>query len=362
MDLDAVVVGGGVIGLAIARAIAKSGRETVVVERERAIGTATSSRNSGVVHAGVYYPAGSLKARLCVRGKALLYDYCASRGVPHRRCGKLIVATTDVEINALRDLERSGAANGVADLEWRTAQEVGEIEPAVECTAALHSPSSGIVDAPALMQALYADIEANGGHVVLNTVLDHAERADSGFRLTLSGQSPARVSCRALINAAGLEASAVASRIDGLAPRHIPRTGYARGHYFALAGPPPFSGLVYPVPTGGGLGIHATVDLAGRIRFGPDVEWIDRIDYRFDASRVTDFAAAIRRDYPKLDPSQLTADYTGIRPKIYGPSDPPADFRIDTAEHHGVRGLVNLFGIESPGLTAALAVGEFVAG
>jgi L-2-hydroxyglutarate oxidase LhgO len=360
LDADTVVVGAGVVGLAIARALARTGRDVMVVEREAAIGTATSSRNSCVIHAGIYYPLNSLKARLCVRGKSLLYDYCSTRGVPYKRCGKLVVATTDAEVDALRGYQQNAASNGAGELHWLTSSDVAKLEPEVRCVAALHSLSTGIIDVHQLMLALQADIETTGGLIVLNTALVRAEVRSGGFLLTLADPTEVRVSCRALVNSAGLEAPAVAARIVGLESRHIALPRYARGHYYSLAGVPPFRRLVYPMPVGGGLGIHATLDLAGRVRFGPDVEWIDRIDYRFGADRSQDFAASIRRYYPALDASRLAADYTGIRPKIYGPDDPPSDFRIEGPDRHGIRGLVNLFGIESPGLTSSLAIGDSV--
>jgi L-2-hydroxyglutarate oxidase LhgO len=360
LDVHTVVVGAGVVGLAIARTLARTGRDVIVVEQEGAIGAATSNRNSGVIHAGIYYPVNSLKARLCVRGKALLYDYCARRGVPYKRCGKLIVATTGAEVDALRHYQQNAAANGAGELLWLASRDVAELEPEVRCVAALHSLSTGIVDGHALMLALQADIEAAGGQVVLRTTLARAEATSGGFALTLADARDLRVTCRALVNSAGLEAPAVAARIVGLEAEHRAPARYARGHYYALGGAPPFRRLVYPIPEGGGLGIHATLDLAGRVRFGPDVEWIDRVDYRFGADRCRHFAAAIRRYYPALDAARLTADYTGIRPKIHGPGEPASDFRIDGPDRHGIPGLVNLFGIESPGLTASLAIGESV--
>jgi L-2-hydroxyglutarate oxidase LhgO len=360
LDAHTVVVGAGVVGLAIARAIARAGCDVMVLERESAIGVATSSHNSGVIHAGIYYPADSRKARLCVQGKALLYDYCAMRGVPHRRCGKLIVATTDAEVHALRHYQENAVSNGAGELRWLTPRDVAELEPQVRCVAALHSLSTGIVDVHELMLALQADIEACGGQVVLNTALVHAEVISDGFSLTLADPSEMRVTCRALVNSAGLEAPAVAAQIAGLDAQHVALARYARGHYYALGGASPFRRLVYPIPEGGGLGIHATLDLSGRVRFGPDVEWIDRVDYRFGSDRSQNFAAAIRRYYPALDATRLMADYTGIRPKIYGPGEPPSDFRIDGPDRHGIRGLVNLFGIESPGLTASLAIAAAV--
>jgi L-2-hydroxyglutarate oxidase LhgO len=361
LDAHTVVVGAGVVGLAIGRELARTGRDVVVIEREGAVGTATSSRNSCVIHAGIYYPVNSLKARLCVRGKALLYDYCEERGVPYDRCGKLLVATTEAEVRELQFYRQNAASNGAGELRWLDSGDVAELEPEVRCIAALHSTTSGIVDVHELMLALHADIEASGGQVVLNTTLLRGETIAGGFALTLACPREVRMTCRSLVNAAGLEAPAVAARTVGLDAAHIARAWYARGHYYALGGTPPFRRLVYPMPEGGGLGIHATLDLAGRVRFGPDVEWIDGVDYRFGADRSEDFAAAIRRYYPALDRERLTADYTGIRPKIYGPGEPASDFRIDSADRHGIPGLINLFGIESPGLTAALAIGNLVA-
>jgi L-2-hydroxyglutarate oxidase LhgO len=361
VDTHTVVVGAGVVGLAIARALAHTGREVIVVEREAAIGVATSSRNSGVIHAGIYYPSGSLKASLCVRGKVLLYDFCASRGVPHARCGKLIVATTDSEARILRRYEQSARLNQAGELRCLTAAEVTELEPEVRCVAALHSPGTGIVDVHELMLGLQGEIESLGGQVVLNTVMVQAEVAGSGFCIRFADPGETRITCCELVNSAGLDAPSVAARIIGLDAQDIPQARFARGHYYVLSGPAPFRRLVYPIPEGGGLGIHATLDLAGRVRFGPDVEWIDQIDYRFGSDRCNQFAAAIRRYYPSLDTARLSEDYTGIRPKIYGPDEEPADFRIDGPGRHGIKGLVNLFGIESPGLTSALAIGDAVA-
>jgi L-2-hydroxyglutarate oxidase LhgO len=361
MDADTVVVGAGVVGLAAARALALAGRSVVVLERERAVGTAVSSRNSGVIHAGLYYVPGSLKARLCVRGKSLLYEFCGRRGVPHARCGKLIVATEESEAGLLEDYEARARTNGAGEMLRLSPREVARLEPEVRCAAALHSPSTGIIDVHELMHAFEADIESYGGHVVLGSGLDAAEVLDGGFRLALADGLGSSYTCRELVNAAGLEAPAVAGRIAGLAPQTIPRARFARGRYYSLRGAAPFRRLVYPVADAHSLGIHATLDLAGRVRFGPDVEWIESVDYRFDTSRTEQFAAAIRRYYPALETARLEADYTGIRPKIYAPDEPASDFRIDGPAAHGVPGLVNLFGIESPGLTASLAIAETVA-
>jgi L-2-hydroxyglutarate oxidase LhgO len=360
MDADTVVVGAGVVGLAAARALALAGRSVVVLERERAIGTAVSSRNSGVIHAGIYYAPGSLKATLCVRGKVLLYEFCARRGVAHARCGKLIVAADESEAGLLEDYEARARTNGAGEMLWLSPGEVRALEPEVHCAAALHSTSTGIVDVHELMHAFAADIESHGGHIVLGSGLDAAEVLGGGFRLGLADGRSSSYTCRELVNAAGLEAPAVASRIAGLAPDTIPRARFARGRYYSLRGAAPFRRLVYPVADAHSLGIHATLDLAGRVRFGPDVEWIGSIDYRFDASRTEQFADAIRRYYPALESARLEADYTGIRPKIYAPDEPACDFRIDGPAAHGVPALVNLFGIESPGLTASLAIAETV--
>src|SRR5579859_5210886 len=314
MDADSVVVGAGVVGLAAARALALAGRSVVVLERERAVGTAVSSRNSGVIHAGLYYVPGSLKARLCVRGKALLYEFCERRGVAHARCGKLIVATDEPEAALLEDYQARATANGAGEIRRLSSREVAALEPEIRCVAALHSLSTGIVDSHELMQALVADLEARGGHIVLGSAIERAETTAGGFRVVVA-DGGGLLSCRELVNAAGLEAPAVAARIGGLAPGAIPRARFARGRYYALRGPAPFRRLVYPVADAHSLGVHGTLDLAGRVRFGPDVEWIDAVDYGFDTSRTAQFAAAIRRYYPSLAAARLEPDYTGIRPK-----------------------------------------------
>lgn len=361
MQVQAVVVGAGVVGLAVARALAGAGREVIVLERATGVGTATSSRNSGVIHAGIYYPPGSLKASLCVRGKALLYEFCARRGVAHARCGKLIVATNDTETAVLHDYQARAQANGAGSVHWLSAAEVAGLEPEVRCVAALHSPTTGIIDVHDLLQALSTDIESNGGHIVLNSPLDQAAVEEGGFHLSIADGRGTHLRCRELINAAGLEAPAVASLIGGLDPGRIPAARFARGHYYSLSGRAPFRHLIYPVADAYSLGIHATLDLAGRVRFGPDVEWIESVDYRFGTNRAAQFAEAIRRYYPSLEAARLAPDYTGIRPKIYGRGETVADFRIDGPAFHGIPGLVNLFGIESPGLTASLAIADTVA-
>ncbi|MCH7822395.1 MAG: NAD(P)/FAD-dependent oxidoreductase [Proteobacteria bacterium] len=351
--LDCVVVGAGVVGLAIARALTLAGRDVVVLEAEARIGMHSSSRNSEVIHAGIYYPEHSLKARLCVRGRQLLYHYCAERNVGHQRIGKLIIATCEDELDQLHKIQQQGLKNGVDDLRTLDAGEIGEIEPNVQCVAALFSPSTGIVDSHALMLAMQADIEAQGGELVLNSAVANLKSAEHGLRFESGG---AVFACKTLVNSAGLGAvELVVSDFPGLLQQHL-----AKGHYFAYAGKSPFKHLIYPVPAAGGLGIHATNDLGGTVRFGPDLTWVESVDYGFDKNRKPDFVKAIKRYYPELDESKLSPAYTGVRPKLHGPGELVADFVIQSEADHGVRGLVNLIGIESPGLTSCLAIGEYV--
>ena len=359
--LDAVVIGAGVVGLAVARALALAGREVVVLESEPAIGTHTSSRNSEVIHAGLYYPTGSLKARLCVAGREALYRYCAENDVAHQRIGKLLVATVDAEIAALESYKKQAELNGVMDLTWLDAREANALEPAVRAVRALLSPSTGIVDSHGLMLALQRDLLRHGGSVVLGSpVLGGAVTGD-GISLRVGGEAPTTVSCRSVVNSAGLFAQGVARSLEGLPPASIPPCHYAKGHYFVLAQAPPFRRLVYPLAVVGGLGVHVTLDMGGRARFGPDVSWIDGIDYSFDEARAPSFYAAIRRYWPDLRDGDLQPGYTGIRPKLGPAGTPAADFVIQGPPVHGVRGLVNLYGIESPGLTASLAIADRVA-
>ncbi len=359
-QVDCVVVGAGVVGLAVARALAQRGLETIALESELGIGTGTSSRNSEVIHAGIYYPAGSLKAALCVRGKALLYDFCASHGVPHRRCGKLIVATSPGQEAELQRLQAAGRANGVADLELLSAAQTQQLEPALRAEAALLSPSTGIVDSHALMLALQGDFEAAGGMLALGSPVLSGEVALDGIVLQMGGEQPMALHAGMVVNAAGLQAQALAQKIAGLSPGQVPPLHLAKGNYFSLAGRAPFSRLVYPVPEPGGLGVHLTLDLAGQARFGPDVQWVDALDYPVDPARGDGFYAEIRRYWPALADGALQPAYAGIRPKLVGPGAPAADFLIQGPAQHGVPGLVNLFGIESPGLTASLAIAERV--
>jgi len=357
--VDAVVIGAGLVGLAVARALALAGREVVILEAEDAIGTHTSSRNSEVIHAGIYYPQGSLKARACVAGRERLYAYCAERGVPHRRCGKLIVATDAAQEAELEGIRRKAHANGVTDVVRVGTAEVRAMEPELSFVAALHSPSTGIVDSHALMLAYLGDAENAGAMLALKSPLERAEVRAGGIELRVAGADP--VLARSVVNCAGLRAPSLARRIAGYPAAQAPRELYAKGNYYTLERRAPFSRLVYPVPEPGGLGVHVTLDLAGRARFGPDVEWIDAIDYRVDPARAERFYAAIRRYWPGLPDGALAPGYAGVRPKISGRGEPAADFVVQGPREHGVPGLVHLFGIESPGLTASLALADDVA-
>jgi len=357
-EVQAVVIGAGVIGLAVARELALGGHETLVLEAAAGIGRGVSARSSEVVHAGIYYPAGSLKARLCVAGRERLYEYCRKKGIAHRRCGKLIVATQAAQLAALERLGAAARANGV-ELLMLGAAEVRRLEPALECAGALHSPTSGIVDSQALMLALLAEAEAHGATLATGSAVSRIVLTGSGAELAVNDCEPA-LRARVLVNCAGLGAVAVAQRTQGLPERAVPRAFLAKGSYFSLGGRAPFRRLIYPLPEDGGLGIHLTLDLAGAARFGPDVEWVNEEDYAVDPARAPRFETAVRRYWPTLPAGALAPAYAGIRPKICGPGEPAADFRIDDARVHGVPGLVNLFGIESPGLTASLALASEV--
>lgn len=360
-EVECVVVGAGVIGLAVARQLALAGREVLILEAAGAIGTGISARNSEVIHAGLYYPPGSLKAQCCVRGRHLLYDYCADHGVEHRRIGKLVVATNAAQIPALEALKRQAEANGVADLAWLDGAQARRLEPNLSCVAAFLSPETGIVDAQGLMLSLRGVAESHGAMLALNAPVVAAARSDGGFDVTVAGEAPMQVAARILVNAAGLGGPDLARRLDGLAPEHVPAQAFAKGNYFSLAGGSPFTRLIYPLPEAAGLGVHVTLDLGGQARFGPDVEWVAAPDYAVDAARTAAFYPAIRTYFPALAEGALQPAYAGIRPKLSGPGEPAADFRIDGHERHGVAGLVNLFGIESPGLTSSLAIAERVA-
>ena len=356
--IDCLVVGAGVIGLAVARAAAQAGRDVVVVEAADAIGTVTSARNSEVVHGGLYYPTGSLKAQLCVAGRQRLYAYCDAHGVPYRRCGKLIVATSDAELPALDALEAQARRNGVDDIARLDARAAAALEPHVRCVAALHSPSTGIVDSHQYMLALEGDARAAGAAFAFGSPLTAGVIAHDGIDVAIGGAAPLTVRARSVLNCAGHDAPRVAGAIEGMSPTAVPRSYLCKGSYFRLAGRAPFSRLVYPLPEAAGLGVHVTLDLAGQARFGPDVEWVDAIDYAVDPARALAFYPAIRRYWPELPDGALVPDYAGVRPKLQAPGEPARDFVIQGPRDHGVAGLVNLYGIESPGLTASLALAD----
>ncbi|MDD2882462.1 MAG: NAD(P)/FAD-dependent oxidoreductase [Rhodoferax sp.] len=358
-EVDCVVVGAGVVGLAVARALALAGRAVLVLEAADTIGSGTSSRNSEVIHAGIYYAANSLKARLCVTGNKLLYAYCEEKGIAYKRCGKLIVACGTEQVGQLTGIADKAQRNGVTDLVRLERDEARSIEPELVCDAALLSPSTGIVDSHALMLALQADLENADGMVVLRCALAQATITKSAIELLTNDGTTLR--CKVLVNAAGLQAPLLAHQFLGLQTEHVPQAFFAKGNYFALAGRAPFSHLVYPVPEAAGLGVHLTLDLAGQARFGPDVQWVDSSnDLCVDSARGDAFYSEVRKYWPGLKDGALLPAYAGIRPKISGPNEPARDFLIQGPQHHGHAGLVNLFGIESPGLTSALAIGQEV--
>jgi len=357
---DCIVVGAGVIGLACARALAMAGLQTIVLEAESRIGSGVSSRSSEVIHAGLYYAPDSLKARLCVQGRELLYGYLGERGLPHRRLGKLIVATEPAQEPALTDLRRRGLANGVERLELLDAEQARRLEPALRCHAAIHSPDTGIVDSHALMLSLSGDLQSHDGSIALGSPMQWAARHNGVWELTTGTDQPYRISCDVLVNAAGLSAQRVAATIEGYPKERIPSLRLARGNYFSLTRAAPFARLIYPLPVDGGMGVHLTLDLGGAARFGPDVEWVDRIDFNVDARRAQLFYPSIRAYWPQLPDGALQPAYAGIRPKLSGPGEPPHDFVIDGPGQHGLPGLIQLFGFESPGLTSSLAVGQRV--
>ncbi|KQP09772.1 FAD-dependent oxidoreductase [Methylobacterium sp. Leaf99] len=355
---EVLVIGAGVVGLAVARAVARRGHTVVVAEAAGVIGTGVSARSSEVIHGGMYYPEGSLRARHCIAGAAMLYAFCASHGVPHRACGKLIVATDETERAAIAKIHARGVANGVEGLTLIDGAEARTLEPNLACVAALHAPGTGIIDSHALMLALQGDIEDRGGAIAFHSPVAGLARTGGAWVATVNGDE---LAFDAVVNAGGLGAHGVAARAAGYPSERIPPRILAKGSYFGCLGRPAFSRLIYPAPVEGGLGIHLTLDLAGRMRFGPDVEWIEAENYDVDPGRADAFVRAIRRYWPGLPEGALTPDYAGIRPKLTGAGAPAADFLIDGPAEHGLAGLVHLFGIESPGLTSSLSLAEEVA-
>lgn len=359
-EVDCIVVGAGVVGLACARALAMSGREVIILEAAEGIGTGTSSRNSEVIHGGIYYPANSLMARFCVAGRRMLYPFCAEKNVPHVNCGKLIVATNEREDAMLAGIKLRAEANGVEGMRVLTAAEAIAMEPNLRCTSALHSPATGIVDSHGFMVALQGDAENAGAVAVFHSPMLAARAKDRWIEVDVGGEEPMTLRCRLLVNSAGLDAPDLAGKIAGMPQDRVPTTYYAKGNYFTLAGRSPFSRLIYPVPVPGGLGVHLTIDLGGQARFGPDVEWIDTLDYTVDPARSDSFYAAVRTYWPELKDGALQPGYAGIRPKIVPKGAPGQDFVVQGPQTHGVAGLINLFGIESPGLTASMAIAAHV--
>ncbi|WP_419905676.1 NAD(P)/FAD-dependent oxidoreductase [Kiloniella sp.] len=359
-QVDCIVIGAGVVGMACARTLALDGREVIVIEKETMPGSEISARNSGVIHAGIYYPISSLKAELCLRGNELLYPYCADHAVPHKKCGKLIVATCSEEEPALEKIKQLANANGVDDLYYLSTEEIRGREPDLDITKALYSPSTGIVDVHSLILAFQGDLENCGGMIALNTPVLSGEVSGKGIVLETGGESPMTLCAKTVINAAGLGATGLVQKFNGFPNNLIPELYYAKGNYFSLNGKSPFKHLIYPVPEAAGLGVHVTLDLEGQVRFGPDVEWTENLEYEVDPTRSAPFYKAIRRYWPALKDGSLTPDYSGIRPKLQAPGENAADFVIQDEELHGVPGLVNLFGIESPGLTSCMAIAEKV--
>jgi len=359
--MQILVIGAGVIGLAVARAAARRGHEVVVAEAANAIGTGISSRNSEVIHGGMYYPTGTLRARHCVAGRRMLYEFCASHGVPHRKCGKLVVATDAAELAKIEAIFAQGKINDVEGLELIGGNAARALEPELACIGALVSPETGVIDGHAYMLALRGDLENAGGAIALNTPVQGAARKGGRWTVAFGGSDAGEFEFDAIVNCAGLHAQSVARAMPDYPPTRVPRLVLAKGNYFSCAGKPAFSRLIYPTPIVGGLGVHVTLDLAGRMRFGPDVEWVEREHYDVDPARAASFYARIRTYWPGLRDGALAPDYSGIRPKLTGPGEPQADFLIDAPAQHGLPGLVQMFGIESPGLTSSLSLAEEVA-
>jgi len=359
-DVNTIVIGAGVVGLATARALALNGDDVLILEEKHHFGTQTSSRHSEVIHAGIYYPANSLKATLCTRGKALLYDYCQSHAIDHKQLGKIIVATSDAQVDELDAINARARTNGVNDLEKLNTEQIHTLEPAIVAQAGLLSPSTGIIDSHGFMLSLLGDAQTQGALVAYNTTVDQVVKSGDVFKVSVAGENSMTLKCKRVINAAGHGACELAKATKPLAKEYIPEARYAKGNYFRLQGIPPVSRLIYPVPEPGGLGVHITLDLAGQARFGPDVQWQNIRNYDVDAHRATHFYDAIRRYWPALEDESLVPDYAGVRPKIAFNNELHNDFVIQSSDAHGIRGLINLLGIESPGLTASLAIAEYV--
>ena len=358
--VDCVVIGAGVVGLAVARALALAGRDVIILEQADTIGAETSSRHSEVIHAGIYYPQDSLKAKFCVAGKHALYEFCDSRGIPYNNCGKIIVATDEEQLPELDRLKANAAANGVEDLTWMRPQDVTRMEPAVFCVGALWSPSTGILDSHSYMLALQGDAEEAGAMLAFLTPVVGGEILNRGIRIDCGGATPLSIVADLVVNCGGLWAQSIAQKIEGIPESSVPPTYYCKGNYYTLSGKPPFTRPIYPVPEKAGLGVHVTVDLGGQVRFGPDVEWIDRIDYDVDPGRADKFYDAVRKYYPDLADGAIQPGYSGIRPKIQAPGEPAKDFVVQGPDDHGIDGLINLYGIESPGMTSSMAIADYV--
>lgn len=357
--VDCVVIGAGVVGLAVARAMALAGREVVVLEAADAIGTATSSRNSEVIHAGIYYPEGSLKARLCVEGRELMYAFCKSHGVPAKKTTKLIFAASPSEIEGLKALQAHAGRNGVS-LDWLSQAEAQAIEPNLSCAAALLSPETGIVDSHSFMLALQGDAETHGAVLAFNSPVTGGRTLSNTIALDVGGADKTSITCNTVINCAGLGAQTVSYKINGLDPATVPDLYYAKGNYFYLSGKPPFSRLIYPLPGTASLGLHYTLDMAGQARFGPDLEWVNKIGYEVDPERADVFYDAVRKYWHGLADGALRPGYAGIRPKLQAPGEPARDFAIQSPKETGIPGYCALYGIESPGLTSSLAIADYV--
>ncbi|GAA6184991.1 NAD(P)/FAD-dependent oxidoreductase [Aliiglaciecola sp. NS0011-25] len=359
-SVECIVVGAGVVGLAVAREMAQKGVETIVIESQSQIGTGISSRNSEVIHAGIYYQPNSLKARLCVQGNKMLYAYCEERNIAYKRCGKLIVATSEIQLQKLTEIQQNARANNVSDLEFYSRQKALALEPELACYGALFSPSTGIIDSHGFMLNLQGDLERAGGAVALGAELGSAKCTDNSILLDIVGDQSIQINAKYLINCAGLHAQKIARCFEGLPQSSVPAIHYAKGNYYALSGKAPFSHLIYPVPESAGLGVHSTLDLGNSVRFGPDVEWVNELDYKVDPARADGFYQQIRKYWPNLKDGSLAPSYAGIRPKLHGKGEEARDFMIQTESQHGIAGLVNLYGIESPGLTASMAIAALV--